>query len=119
VFFVQFPQNIFKLLEQKRLPAAQMAKYLEISEASINGWKNGSYPSSKHIVKISEFLDISVDCLLKGDAIAPVKEIGEDFIVTDNNSKLLISLLDIFDDEFDKVEFVSSARKLAQSIKIK
>ena len=66
---MQFPQNIFTLLEQKRLTATQMAKHLDCSEASINGWKNGSYPSSKYVIRICEFLNISPNYLLTGQEL--------------------------------------------------
>lgn len=59
-------ERIFDLLEKQNKTASDLGKYLQVSSASINGWKNGSFPSSKHVEKIAQFFDVSLDFLLTG-----------------------------------------------------
>ncbi|MCL2399176.1 MAG: hypothetical protein FWC91_05440 [Defluviitaleaceae bacterium] len=42
-------------------------------------------------------------------------KVGDTYM--DNNEKLLASLLDEFDDEFDKLEFISRLRDLAEDMR--
>ena len=60
-------ERIFYLLTQQGKKASALAEYLGIKPSSITGWKNeGSYPSSKYIQKISEFLNVSIEYLITG-----------------------------------------------------
>lgn len=60
-------QRIFSLLESKNLSQKDLAKYAGLSPAAISGWKNKkTSPSSDKLVKISEFLGVSVYYLLTG-----------------------------------------------------
>lgn len=64
---MELPERIFTLLKNQKKTAKELATFLDVSQAAVNGWKNGSYPSSKYIIKISEFLDVSVEWLLTGE----------------------------------------------------
>lgn len=44
----------------------ELARYLGIDESTVTGWKKGSYPSSKYVIGISQFLNVSIDWLLTG-----------------------------------------------------
>lgn len=58
-------QRIFGIMEDKRLKQSDLADYIGISNSSVSDWKNkGSIPSADKIVKISEFLNVSIDYLL-------------------------------------------------------
>ncbi|GFI23415.1 hypothetical protein IMSAGC011_02203 [Lachnospiraceae bacterium] len=60
-------ERIFYLLEQQHKNAKDLGKYIGVNPSSISAWKNeGSFPSSKYIVGISEFLDVSLDYLCTG-----------------------------------------------------
>ena len=64
---MEINERIFYLLNQQSKKASALAKYLGIKPSSITGWKNeGSYPSSKYIQKISEFLNVSIEYLITG-----------------------------------------------------
>ena len=56
---MQINERIFVLLSEQGKTASALAAYLGINPASITGWKNeGSYPSSKYVPAISEFLNV-------------------------------------------------------------
>lgn len=60
-------ERIFYLLEQQHKSAKDLGKYIGASPSSISAWKNeGSFPSSKYIVGISEFFNVSLDYLCTG-----------------------------------------------------
>lgn len=60
-------KHIFILLEKQNKTAADLASYIGVKPSSISAWKNeNSYPSSKYIIRISEFLDVSLNYLFYG-----------------------------------------------------
>ncbi len=60
-------ERIFYLLEQQHKSAKDLGKYIGVNPSSISAWKNeGSFPSSKYIVGISEFFNVSLDYLCAG-----------------------------------------------------
>ncbi len=60
-------ERIFYLLDAKGKTAKELGKYIGVNPSSISGWRNeGSFPSSKYIVGISEFLDVSIEYLCTG-----------------------------------------------------
>lgn len=60
-------ERIAQLLKDQGKMGKDLAAYLGVSAASVTGWARGSYPSSQHIIKISEFLGVSVEYLLAGE----------------------------------------------------
>lgn len=70
-------ERIAQLLKEQGKMAKDLAAYLGISASSVTGWARGSYPSSQHIIKISEFLNVSAEFLLTGEAVEsyPVSEV--------------------------------------------
>lgn len=59
-------ERIFYLLEQQEKTASQLGEYIGVKSSSINGWKNGSFPSSKYIEKIASFFNVSIAYLVTG-----------------------------------------------------
>lgn len=63
-------ERIFKLLEDQKKTAKELAEYIGVKPSSISSWKNeNSYPSSKYILKISEFLNVSPTFLFLGEEL--------------------------------------------------
>lgn len=60
-------ERIAQLLREQGKMGKDLAAYLGVSAASVTGWARGSYPSSQYIIKISEFLGVSVEYLLTGE----------------------------------------------------
>lgn len=54
----------------------QVGKILNISSASITGWKQGSPPNSERLVAIADYFDVSTDFLLGRSSSDP--ELSED-----------------------------------------
>lgn len=59
-------ERVAQLLKEQGKMAKDLAAFLGISASSVTGWAHGSYPSSQHIIKITEFLGVSVEYLLTG-----------------------------------------------------
>lgn len=88
-------QRIFSLLESKHLSQKDLAEYAGLSPAAISGWKSkNTSPSSDKLVKISEFLGVSVYYLLTG------KEETSPFPV----SELVMDSAPVFQSEPDETE---------------
>lgn len=64
---MNIPERIFYLLDKNNLTASDLGSYIGVKSSSINGWKNGSYPSSKYIQKIADFFNVSVSYLISGE----------------------------------------------------
>ena len=62
---MQFAQIFTKLLENKMITPYRMSKESGIPNRMIGRWKNGEiYPSAENLIKIADYLDVSVDYLL-------------------------------------------------------
>lgn len=76
---MEINERIFHLLNQQGKKASALADFLGIKPSSITGWKNeGSYPSSKYIQKISEFLNVPIEYLVNGSTV-------DNFVENENN----------------------------------
>lgn len=64
---MEINQRIFFLLERQGKTAKELGDYIGIKPSSISAWKNeNSYPSTKYVIRISEFFDVSIDYLFTG-----------------------------------------------------
>lgn len=58
-------ERMFALLEEQKLQQSDLAKYLNVTNSVITSWKKrGNNPPSKYLVKICDFLNISLNDLL-------------------------------------------------------
>lgn len=64
---MEIRDRIFELLTKQGKTAKEMGEYIGAKSSSISAWKSGeSYPSSKYILKISEFLNVTPTYLFTG-----------------------------------------------------
>ena len=57
--------KIFSLMEQKNINAFKLSKEIGVSSGLVSQWKKGlQKPSLDVVVKIADYLDVSVDYLL-------------------------------------------------------
>lgn len=64
---MEINERIFYLLKEQNKTAKDLGEYIGVKPSSISAWKNkGSYPSSKYLVRISEFFNVSLQYLLTG-----------------------------------------------------
>lgn len=62
-----FWDNFYNACQKKGIKPTPLVEELNISKGSITSWKNGGIPNGEALVKISEYLDVSIDYLLKGN----------------------------------------------------
>lgn len=60
-------ERIFNLLRVQNKTAKDLGNFINVKPSSISAWKTeGSFPSSKYIIRISEFFNVSLDYLFFG-----------------------------------------------------
>lgn len=65
---MEINERIFYLLEEQKKTAKQLGEYIGVKPSSISAWKNeGSYPSSKYVIRISEFFQVPIKYLFTGE----------------------------------------------------
>ena len=79
-------ERIFYLLSRDNKTASELGEYIDVKPSSINGWKKGSYPSSKYIEKIADFFNVSICYLVSG------REESDLGIPNKNNTDVFYSL---------------------------
>ncbi|MDE7264521.1 MAG: helix-turn-helix transcriptional regulator [Anaeroplasmataceae bacterium] len=62
-----FHKNFIFIIEKKQIILSNMAKKIGITRQAINEYKKGKYPTYDNLIKISYFLDITIDDLLTKD----------------------------------------------------
>jgi len=76
-----------RLLQEKGLKAADVTRATGIKSPVFSEWKKGkSKPNTEKMIKIANFLDVSVEYLMTG------KEPNVDYLYSDENSNLLIEI---------------------------
>ena len=66
---MEINERIFYLLEKQKRTAKELSDYIGVKPSSVSAWKTeGSWPSSKHIVRISEFFKVPIEYLFTGRA---------------------------------------------------
>ncbi len=61
-------QRLFLILEQRNLKASDLSKCLNIRDSTVSSWKQrGTSPPSDYILRICEFLGVSIQYLLTGE----------------------------------------------------
>lgn len=110
-----------RLLDEKGLKNADVARDTGISNMTLSDWKRGkSIPKSDKIRKIAEYLNVSVDYLMTGKEVEFIVETAKtDVLLTKMPSKIkeyalklaelpkekqdqIMSLIDMLEDRKDK-----------------
>lgn len=70
-----FAKRLRDLREKNNLQQKELAKELDVLEATISMWETGKrVPYSDMLIKLANFFDVSVDYLLGNDLISNEKE---------------------------------------------
>ncbi len=77
-----FFEQLTKACKMRNISVTNLTSHLEISKSNVTNWKNGTIPNGEVIIRISDFLGVSTDFLLKGDK----SNISEAIIGTNNQS---------------------------------
>ena len=76
---MEINERIFILLEKQGKTAKQLSEYIGVKPSSISAWKTeNSYPSSKHMIRISEFFDVSIEFLFTGKIMTTSSQLSSD-----------------------------------------
>ncbi|MCM1506147.1 MAG: helix-turn-helix domain-containing protein [Ruminococcus flavefaciens] len=62
-----FFEQLTKACKMRNITVTNLTTYLQISKSNVTNWKKGTIPNGEVIVRISEYLGVSTDFLLKGD----------------------------------------------------
>ena len=91
-------ERIFVLLKSKHLSQYDLAEYAGLSPAAISSWKSrNTSPSADKLVRISEFLGVSLQFLLTGiDTPDKVPVIMDDGIPYQSSTAVEHELLTLF-----------------------
>ncbi len=77
-----------KLLDEKGLKHADVARATGISNMTLSDWKRGkSVPKSDKMRKIAEYLNVSVDYLMTGNEVEFTPEMAQIDVTLSNMSK--------------------------------
>lgn len=88
---------IKKRRDELQLTQQTVADHLHVSRQAISNWECGkSYPDIPTLVKLSDYYDLSLDQMLKGDAAYMAKITAEKKELSWLKSKLKTSLLPFF-----------------------
>lgn len=116
-------ENINIILKKENLQQKELAIYLGIAPSTLNGWlKLGRSIPSEYLIRISEFLGVSVEYLLNGtnnakcynnNDLSNSKDVafGENAQVNKKNE--LDNLSNEMITEFEKLSFIDKAKVIS------
>lgn len=85
---------ILNLLKEQNKTQKELTNYLGINEGSVADWKKGKTKSyKKHIDKIAEFFNVSVDSLLGTAPTLQVFDENDNLVVIDDETRDIIDSL--------------------------
>lgn len=94
---MEINERIFYLLKTKYKTAKELGDYIGVATSSISAWKNsGSFPSSKYIIRISEFFNVSIEYLFTGKDIMRSEDAKSSFSTPLSLSDNELELLEIY-----------------------
>lgn len=86
---MNFGQILKQLRNTKGLTQNELAKILDVSKSNISKYEAGSVePNMSVLIRISEYFEVSVDCLLGKNESTPEKENNFFFFFFDNENLL-------------------------------
>lgn len=77
-----FFEQLAKACKMRDITVTSLTSHLAISKSNVTNWKRGTIPNGEMIVRISDFLGVSTDYLLKGEN----EDISEAIIGTNNQN---------------------------------
>ena len=116
-------ENINIILKEENLQQKELAIYLGIAPSTLNGWlKLGRSIPSEYLIRISEFLGVSVEYLLNGidsdkrynnNNLSNSKDVafGDNAQVNKNNE--IDNLSNEMISEFEKLNFIDKAKVIS------
>ena len=73
-----FGENLRKIRESRGLSQNDIADLLEIKRATVSSWETDrTEPQMKHLIKLSEFYNLTLDDMVKGRTFSAMTAAGE------------------------------------------
>ncbi len=105
---MDFITRLKEELKKIGITKTELAREIGIPEANIRNWERGSQPSLDKVIKISQYLNVSIDELC-GNIITNKNEIQEAYNAADPGTQAAIrKLLDIKELEQSQDELFTS-----------
>lgn len=90
--FINIGQKLQAARKAQNLTQEQIADKLMVSRQTISNWENNkSYPDILSLIQLSDFYEVSLDSLVKGDD-AMIKHLANSTDVVASNHKLILAV---------------------------
>lgn len=64
---MSFAENLTRVQAERGVTNYRIAKEIDVSQASIANWKNGTMPHPRNVKRLADYFNVTVDELLAGD----------------------------------------------------
>ena len=65
---MSFTENLTRIQAERGVTNYRIAKEIDVSQASIANWKNGTMPHPRNVKRLADYFNVTVDELLSENA---------------------------------------------------
>lgn len=65
---MSFAENLIRVQAERGVTNYRIAKEIDVSQASIANWKNGTMPHPRNVKRLADYFNVTVDELLAENA---------------------------------------------------
>lgn len=66
---MSFAENLTRIQAERGVTNYRIAKEIDVSQASIANWKNGTMPHPRNVKRLADYFNVTVDELLSENAV--------------------------------------------------
>ena len=108
---MKFIEKLLSELKKRNISKSELARSTEIGDSTIRSWEKGSQPTLDKLIKIADYLDLTLDELCCYNAKNRKKEIQKAYDAADQGTQAAVrKLLDIKDEEQKDQEELYTSR---------
>lgn len=109
---MKFIEKLLSELKKRNISKSELARSTEIGDSTIRSWEKGSQPTLDKLIKIADYLDLTLDELCCYNAKNRKIEIQNAYDAADPGTQAAVrKLLDIKDQEQSQDELFTSKIK--------
>lgn len=106
---MDFIEKLLNELKERKISKSELARSTEIGDSTIRSWEKGSQPTLDKLIKIANYLNITLDELCCYNAKNRKNEIQAAYNAADPGTKAAVrKLLDIKEQEENQEELFTS-----------
>lgn len=106
---MDFIEKLLNELKERKISKSELARSTEIGDSTIRSWEKGSQPTLDKLIKIANYLDITLDELCCYNAKNRKNEIQAAYNVADKGTQAAVrKLLDIKEQEENQDKLFTS-----------